>query len=1405
MRIRLDKELKKPCTTGILLQSTYIILITSFILSCTNNLFSQFDTFHFEHFPTIDNLENKKILAIIQDQRGFLWFGTNEGLYRYNGYEFDIYQRRENDANSISDNRILSMAQDQDGRIWIGTKNGGLNTYDPEQCIFRRHLLYLPEKQIELTAEIQSIAIDTLGFVWLGTDAGLYSYNYETEKLTPISIRRVGEKQFELPPINVINFDCDNNLWIGTQNGLCLYITGSEMVYWNYHNPQDVNSISHNNIQDLKFDSDGILWIGTLGGGLDKFDTKTKIFQNFNTFSGLSNDFVTSIFPDENSQIFVGNLDNNGINVVNIKSNEITFIPYESIEHTHGYKSDIYYLFNDRSGILWIGTDNGICRFLPKRKEFFQIGSEKITADSFREWKIEAICEDKAGEIWLGTKGDGLYYVDLSRDSVIQYSHKTGDVNSISSNTIHVVYIDNAGVLWVGTDLGLDKFNRSKKTFTRYYFHQSGEDPVAMNGIRAILQDHAGFLWLGMDGAGLIKFDITSESFQKFMYPSGDKSLHVDPRNKIISISEVKNDILWIGTWNGLIKFDRGKNIFLKQVFHFYDKNNDKILAINSDDPDNLWISASGGGISKFNPVKGIIEQYTLNNGLPTNIIYSIVKDKKNNLWMSSDKGIIEFNISASTINTYSIEDGLQSNSFNPGAFFGNEKGMLYFGSDNGFNAFIPEKVPRDSTIPPVIIADVFLENQSVPERIVYGATIKPAHMTRQLNIDPGQSDIITIEFAALDYKCPEKNMFMYKLDGYNEEWIGPTTNRSVSFHDLDYGVYTFMVRGSNNSGIWNDKAVGIRFEVLTPFWLNGWALTGYLTILVFMIYSLLRAIDNRMKLKQQLEYEHLALSRQKELDHLKSTFYTNISHDLRTPLTLIVGPLGKWLQKIKDEDLKNDLIMIRNNSNRMLSLIGQLFELSRIESGELKLTIQPVNIVEILKDLVISFSSMAEQKEINLSFTAAQDPIVLPIDRDKFGNIITNLVHNAFKHTPANGKISISVFIQRPIDNDNLSDQFVNIIVRDTGEGIPPEHLTKIFDRFYQVNNEHRHSGEGTGLGLALVREITELHHGTVTVNSQVNRGSTFTLSFPMQISNSTIAVVDKLIPPLSPPESIYQHVIEPSVPCISKINDQTQSSDPDHLRDAPQLLIVDDNADIRAFLRKCLKTKYRIAEAKNGIDGLEIAARLDPDLIISDVMMPEMDGYELCRKIKTDELTSHIPVILVTARTTIEDKIGGLEMGADDYIFKPFDSLELETRVKNLIVQRKKLRERFHEEIIVQPAKITVTSADHIFLQKVISIFEKHIADQHFETQVLADEVGMSRMNLHRKIKAITGQTPGQFISTMRLKRAAQLIKDHAGNVTEVAYDVGFNSLSYFARCFKAEFGVLPSEFIKTHEIQG
>ena len=943
-----DKNSNLSPALKILIQRFFIPSFILFILTSISNLYSQEVIHYFEHLTIRENLENLKILNIIQDQRGFLWFGTNEGLYRYNGYEFDIYERDESDSNSISDNWILSIVENQDGTIWIGTNNGGLNSFDPQQFIFKRYSLKYPEQNNDLFPAIQSLAVDSLGIIWLGTDFGLYSFDPKSETLSHLYLLGKDRDNSETQSINVLKIDSKNQLWIGTTNGLCIFNPNTGSISWMFHDPHHANTISSNKITDLEFDSDGYLWIGTKGAGLDKFDPETKKFRHFSTHSGLSNDFITSICINKKDQIYVGTLNNGGINVLSNNSDEISYISHESIDHDHPYENDIYSLFEDRSGIIWIGTDTGICRLLQTKKQFFQVNSEKITADQFDGWKIEALCEDKLGNIWLGTARDGLYYLDLSCDKISHYIHKSGELNSISNNTIHAFYIDNEDMLWVGTDQGLNKFNKIRNNFERFYFHGPGEDKSEMNRIYTILQDHTGLLWLGMDGAGLIEFDIANESFRRYMYDREDKYSLGDPRNKVYSICECNNDFLWIGTWSGLMQFDREKEIFYKQQHNFSEYNNDIILAINNDNSDNLWVSALGGGISKFNPVHGIIEKYTKINGLPTNSIYSIEKDRKNNIWMSSNKGIIKLHIPTSDIITFKKNDGLQSDSYNMGAFYSNRKGMLYFGSNNGFNAFSPGDLQNNPIIPQVVITNVFFKNKSVSPNIVYAATIQAGQETKQLNIDSDQSQLLTIEFATLDYTCPEKNNYLYKLDGFHEEWIGPTTSRVVSFRDLDYGKYTFRVKGSNNSGIWNDSDISLKFEVLTPIWLKAWALAGYFIILLFLTYILVCAISNRVKLVDQLNHEHLELARQKELDHLKSTFYTNISHDLRTPLTLIIGPIEKWLRNIKNVDLRNDLKMIQKNSNRMLSLINQLFDLSRIDSGEMELKIQPVNIVEI-------------------------------------------------------------------------------------------------------------------------------------------------------------------------------------------------------------------------------------------------------------------------------------------------------------------------------------------------------------------------------------------------------------------------------------------------------------------------
>jgi len=605
------------------------------------------------------------------------------------------------------------------------------------------------------------------------------------------------------------------------------------------------------------------------------------------------------------------------------------------------------------------------------------------------------------------------------------------------------------------------------------------------------------------------------------------------------------------------------------------------------------------------------------------------------------------------------------------------------------------------------------------------------------------------------------------------------------------------------SAGEWQDRSSFYAEEDLPPFHLRWWAYSIYVSLILILLCIHYRLKRKRFFLNRQLQQEHLELQKQRENNYLKSVFFTNISHEFRTPLTLIMAPVEKWLTKTDNSELKLDLEAVYKNSQHILNMVNELLDLSKFDFNKMKLSVKEEDIVKILKDLVLSFTSLAEQKEINLSFLSSNESIIVYVDQNRIKHIFSNLISNSFKSTPHNGKISVTISTPHIDDEYPETPQFIEITVKDTGKGISQDHLDHIFDRYYQVESVDGISNNSSGIGLSLVKGLTELHHGNISVRSKVGFGTTFVIHLPIGKDHLPAEILSEK-PIQDDILAIKNTTLYETKVLSDLINKKTEEkqAEPVHTKDTAHILIIEDNADVRSLLRRTLIPEYRISEAENGIDGLEFAQNIEPNLIICDVMMPGMDGCQLCRKIKEDPLTSHIPVIILTARVTTENKINGLLSGADDYLFKPYNTTELLVRIKNLILQRINLQLRFHEEIIVQPSYITVTPVDKLFLQHAIAIVEKHIDDFDLETQFLADEIGMSRMNVHRKLKALTAQTPSQFICSIRLKRAAQLLKQHSGNVTEVAYDVGFNSSSYFAKCFRTEFGTSPSEFAKCQE---
>ena len=792
------------------------------------------------------------------------------------------------------------------------------------------------------------------------------------------------------------------------------------------------------------------------------------------------------------------------------------------------------------------------------------------------------------------------------------------------------------------------------------------------------------------------------------------------------------------------------------------------------------WLAE--GGLNRLNPGTHVFTHFTTREGLPSNQVNSIVGDDRGNLWLGTDQGLCRFNIVTNICQNFVKSDGLPDNFFMTGSI-SRRNGNLFLGTMNGLVLFHPDSIKETvKTLP------VYITSLKVREKLV--------SVSLDQNIElPHQENFLSFDFTAINYNSPEKTRYAYQLEGIDSDWVPCGSRRFASYTDLNPGSYAFRVKASIDNNVWNEAATTIKIVIHPPWWKTWWAYGLYTLLGVSLLFGMVQYSVSRERLRNDLRLQRLEAEKMHEVDHLKSRFFANISHEFRTPLTLILGPLDKLLSRETNQDKPLYQIMQRN-AKRLLDLVNQLLDLSKLEAGNMRLENKPASIITFLKTIALTFTSLAESKQIQFRHKYPTEDSVLYFDADKLEKILTNLLSNAFKFTPTGGKITVSAFLSNgeghalPQMSKKLAGDLPSILeisVQDNGAGISNDQAQKIFERFYQTDTSATREHEGSGIGLALVRELVDLHGGEIAVESQPGVGACFTVRLPLvaaDFEQLTIVENTGVAGEQSPP----------------RFNDEAYQVDnlsAPETEGAPLILIVEDNADIRHFIRESLLPDYQVKEAADGLEGYRLAVETIPDLILSDLMMPKMDGVELCRKLKLENKTDHIPIIMLTAKAGSESKIEGLETGADDYIIKPFEAAELLARIKNLIEGRKKLRERFSREITLQPASIAITSMDEKLLQHVMQIMEEHMADSDFGVEAFCREAGMSRTQLHRKLKALTDQSTGDFIRIMRLKRAAELLTNHAGSIAEVAFMVGFNDPSYFTKCFQKQFGRTPSAF--------
>ncbi|MFC2088158.1 two-component regulator propeller domain-containing protein [Calditrichota bacterium] len=1361
-------------------------------------LTSQHENIKFEHITVEHGLSHEKVRCLLQDSQGYMWFGTEDGLNKYDGYKFTIYRHDPDDSTSIGSNYIDDLFEDHSGTLWIGTFTGGLNKFNREKETFTRYKYNRNNQSAIISNDIEQIhefRYENKDVLWIGTGRGLNKLDVATQefKYNPHT-----KKGYPYTNIEAMVVDSTGIVWFGTSEGGLHKFDPETKKYTHYqHNPDNPSSLSNNRVMSLYMDKSNILWIGTADSRLNKFDLKNNLFSSYNLEYGSQSNkrghYALTIFEDHTGTLWIGTT-LTGLNKFNRETEQFTrYInnPGDPMSLSNNAILDIY---EDRSGVLWVATWGGINKADPGKTQFSVYknipGDPNSLTSSFTGPVLETTYEGKRF-LWISTNY-GLNKIDRVSGKCTRYVHDQGNSRSIPSNLGISLIEDRTGSLWIGTKGdGLIKFDPKKEQFTQYF---DKKNPI--NIIRSIYEDKQGILWLSTRVGGIVQFNRETGVFNRISDAMLTSQVWKD-----------KTGIFWIASFRGLKKFNRETKEFV--TFRHEPENpnslsNNNVMAIYEsafDEKEILWIGTHKG-LNRFNRRTEIFEIFTIDDGLPNNIINSILEDSQGNLWLGTSNGLSKFNPRNKTFRNFDVDDGLPGTLFWPGGCFKTENGEMFFGTTRGAFSFYPARLADNSHIPGIVITDFQIFNKSVDIRQSnsnkkHNNFTIPKHISLLEEIEISyKENIFSFEFTALDYRSPQKNKYAYKMKGVDLDWVyTDASRRFATYTNLDPGEYTFRIKGSNNDGIWNEEGTSIKVIITPPWWKTNLAYVIYIFFIGLIVFGIWRIQTNRLKMKQQMEMEHFEAEKLREVDKLKSRFFTNISHEFRTPLTLILSPIEQLITKKFKGSIEESYVIIRTNAKKLLRLVNQLLSLSKLEADQMKLQVSEQDIIPVFNRIINLFASLAERKQIDLDFSFP-DSLIMYFDKEKIEIVLNNLFSNAFKYTPEDGIVKVEVTKESiPFrfsrhysrEDTGIGKDMVQITISNTGSHIPPDQIDKIFDRFYQV--ESNNHVEGTGIGLSLTKDLIELHHGKITVESKASEKTTFTILIPATKESYASFEITDLKENKIKNEEISTE-IEPTELPISTYKTA--------VKEMSKVLVVEDNKEVRNYLRKNLEEKYNITEASNGKVGIQKAEQDLPDLIISDVMMPEMDGFEFCNKIKTEVITSHIPVILLTARATREDKLEGLKIGADEYLPKPFDLEELFIRIKNLIQQRRALKERFLKEALFGIDKISSHPAEQEFIEKITWIINNNIDHADYTIENFAQDIGISRAQLFRKLKAWTNQTPQEFIRLCRLKKAAELLKEKSYNVTEVGFAVGFKDTSHFIRSFKSQFSKTPKEFL-------
>ena len=1061
----------------------------------------------------------------------------------------------------------------------------------------------------------------------------------------------------------------------------------------------------------------------------------------------------------------------------------------------NGIKSNsIWSLFLDKQERIWIGYyNNGVGVFDEFYDKFQDIESKPNYPNSLQSSSVTGISEDELNRLWIGMDGGG---VDVYDPKLNVFTHllnnKNAIANGLDSPDVQTLFKDSKENIWVGTwDYGIYFLKKGSNSFINYSVENTNGE-MATNRILSFSEDSNGIIWIGTFSRGIHSFDPSSKKFSRYdQDPFLSKKISYSDVRRVYVDSE---DNIWIGGNAGLFKLKNNNYGFNLEVLssRFYNDTRNHsytslVLDIYEDSSKNIWIGTDGAGLCKYDMKKDSFSWVESETGFNKVTVSSIIEDEEGSIWVAGNNGITKINKNKNTVKNFSVNDGLLTNDFNNNATYKDESGNLYFGSYEGINYFDPAHIPVNSNAPSVFLTDLKIFNKPVVPSNANSPLEKVVSQTEKITLSHNQS-VFTIDYASIDFTRPEKVQFAYYLDGFEDNWNYVQNTRSATYTNLPAGNYTFKVKAANSDGVWNENLTTIDIKILRPWWFTNVAIILYVLIFLAIAYFTFRFLDARIKTKRAIAQERERHLQEEALNDKKIQFFTNISHEFRTPLTLILSPLEDILnQTALPERLKEKLKIINKNTKRLKHLIDELMDFRKLQVNRIPLNINLFNINDLLSDILEHFREEAKQRNIVLSFEIERDLTTIWADKNKLEKIIFNILSNAFKSTTNNGIITVAVNTKKEhifnlIDNKTPLEA-LEISIEDTGKGIHPDELSKIFDRFYQIKDLNEQYYGGTGIGLEVVRSFVDLHKGEIDVESEIGVGTKFRILLPMDKDHYDASDIRS-----TPLDSVK----------ILPENELHQFVDTDDTeQNKKTILIIEDNIELRTYLKQELKNQYKVVVAENGQEGLEQAKKYMPDVVITDVIMPKMNGLEFCSQLKSDLRTSHIPVLMLTAKAMVDDWVEGLDSGADVYLNKPFEMKVMRSHLKQLIINRELLFSKYMSGFKKQETESNSSSLDQQFILNIINYTQENIRETNLNVEKLADEFNLSRSQLYRKIKALTGLTANELIRKIRLERAKELIEENGANsISEISYNVGFSSPSYFSKCFKAYFGILPTD---------